>query len=1161
MGRSSDGRSTGLIAQVVAFDDSKLAVVAPTVTGVTESGATLGGNVAFDGGAAITERGVVFAKTGSEADPTVEGGARKVVASGTTGVFTVPVANLEGSVSYTFKAYATNDGGVTYQYSRADAFTVLGKALVSEPTSAGITATSATLGGNVTSDGGAAITARGVYFIQGSGPTLPKLATAADVTTVTASGTTGVFTVNVSGLTAGTDYTFVAYAINSLGTAYSSISTFKTAAALLPADEGPVAFAALDASFALAVSGQHVQATAVQPDGKTIIGGFFEAVGNEDHPGLARLNVDGTVDSTFNPTTDGDVYSIAVQADGQILIGGLFTAVNNVGRNFFARLNPDGTLESTSTFHPGSGADYPVTSIAVQADGKILLAGEFTQINTTARARIARLDADGDVDGTFDPGTGPDGAVFCVVPQADGKVLLGGAFENVNGAPRSRFARLNAGGSVEGTGSFNMGTGADDWVTSMAVQANGDILLGGDFTTVKGTGRNRIARLTSDGTLDAVFNPNVDARVSSVAPQANGKIVIGGAFQIVSGAPRSRIARLNADGSAEGTATFNVGTGADSEVNAVALQRDGGIVLGGGFTKVNGTDVTLIARLDNDAATQTLTVPDATKLQWMRGGAAPEVAQVTFEQTADGGATWTKLGNGARIAGGWELGGQALPPIGTFRARGRTTGGYLNASSGIVEQLLTFSPTKGGLVNNGAGLTFGAFGAARTGAFAGTVQAGRAKSPAIFGSNGQVLLQVGVGNVAKLGAPSGGVALVTLKAGVTKANNVQLFTGLNSGTPVVSAQTGTTLTGLPTGVKIKKFLAVDGNGPTPFALVTLTGTGITGANDTALCAVLGVGNVTIVAQEGQSVTIGATTRPVKTLATLVVSKGTLAANRWRVDGDSFGVRVTFPDKQGAIFAVPATATSAADWALMTQTGAITAIPELNGLVAGSFGLPGFGSASVAQVVNFAKGPGVSARNNAAITSGNAADGFKLLARKGADAPGATGAALGGTFFKSLADPLSGANGATAFAGTITGRLKGSGIWLAADGATTKLLARSGDLAPGGGRWKAFTTLAMPDGAHGPIFLATLATSAADGVTKANSFGLWAVDSTGTLRLMFRTGRDASVNGVAKPVKAFTALTPAKGTLGAASGYDNAGNIAVLATFTDGTQALLTVTVP
>jgi len=221
-------------------------------------------------------------------------------------------------------------------------------------------------------------------------------------------------------------------------------------------------------------------------------------------PAWADL-IPGHVDTGFDPGSgaDDDILTVAVQADGKVLIGGEFTTVEGAGRNRIARLNADGTLDTS--FDPGAGADDRVRTVAVQPDGKILIGGSFTAVDGVARNRIARLNADGSLDTSFDPGTGADIAVRTMVVQTDGKVLIGGDFTTVNGVARSHIARLNADGSVDT--SFNPGTGASATVYAVAVQPDGQVLIGGNFTTVNGVGRSRIARLNANGSLDTSFDP------------------------------------------------------------------------------------------------------------------------------------------------------------------------------------------------------------------------------------------------------------------------------------------------------------------------------------------------------------------------------------------------------------------------------------------------------------------------------------------------------------------------------------------------------------------------------------------------------------------------------------------------------------------------------
>jgi microcystin-dependent protein len=205
-------------------------VTSPTAASVTANSATLGGTVTTDNGAAITERGILVSKTNINSNPQLNGGGvTKITATGTTGVFTVAATGLDLATGYSYVAFATNSVGTTY--TTVDTFTTLAAApTVTSPTKANITSTSATLGGTVTTDNGAAITERGILVSKTNINSNPQL-NGGGVTKITATGTTGVFTVAASGLDLATGYSYVAFATNSVGTTYTTVDTFTTTTA------------------------------------------------------------------------------------------------------------------------------------------------------------------------------------------------------------------------------------------------------------------------------------------------------------------------------------------------------------------------------------------------------------------------------------------------------------------------------------------------------------------------------------------------------------------------------------------------------------------------------------------------------------------------------------------------------------------------------------------------------------------------------------------------------------------------------------------------------------------------------------------------------------------------------------------------------------------
>ena len=333
-------------------------------------------------------------------------------------------------------------------------------------------------------------------------------------------------------------------------------------------------------------------------DGKMYVGGSFTTVRGALRNFIARLNSDGTVDETFNPGIgpNYDVYSIAVQGDGKVLIGGNFSYVNGIEHSGIARLNNDGSPDTS--FNSSTGATYAVYSIALQPDGKVLIGGDFFSYNGTDRNRIARLNSNGSLDVSFNPGTGADALVQTVALQADGKVLIGGGFTTFNGTARSYLARLNSNGSLDTA--FNPGSGLNNGVGKIVVQGDGKALICGGFTSYNGSARRGIVRINGDGSLDTSFTPGTGANsyVYSLALQPDGKVLMAGAFTSINGTGRKGVARINSNGSLD--TTFNPGTGADSYVYCIAWQADGKVLIGGIFSDYNGSGRARLARLNSD---------------------------------------------------------------------------------------------------------------------------------------------------------------------------------------------------------------------------------------------------------------------------------------------------------------------------------------------------------------------------------------------------------------------------------------------------------------------------------------------------------------------------------------------------------------------------------
>jgi len=406
---------------------------------------------------------------------------------------------------------------------------------------------------------------------------------------------------------------------------------------------------------------------AIERTGKILVAGSSLQNGAEKY--VVRLNPGGTLDNSFQigSNQSQSTFALAVQADDKVL-----AARQN---QLLGRFNPDGTLDGT--FQPATTGE--VYSVIVQKDGKILVAGRLASPSDGVPYALVRLNSDGSLDSGF--ARQPDWSVDALALQPDGKILMAGDFRGQSGESRTNLLRLNRDGTVD-PNFHSSSAGSDGDLFSIAVQANGKILVGGHFSTLDGQGATDLARLNADGTLDTSFHPGLDyyGSILSIVLQTDGKILVGGEFNT----PRDAIARFNPDG----TLDEPFAPVADYSVTALGLQADGKIVISGYFDSLGGQSRRRIGRLTNPTpATQSLS-SSGSALTWLRGGSSPEVWRITFESSSNGGGSWVYLGDGIRIPGGWQLTGLNISTNALIRARGYTAGGRFNACGSLVEAML-----------------------------------------------------------------------------------------------------------------------------------------------------------------------------------------------------------------------------------------------------------------------------------------------------------------------------------------------------------------------------------------------------------------------------------------------------------------------------------------
>lgn len=378
---------------------------------------------------------------------------------------------------------------------------------------------------------------------------------------------------------------------------------------------------------------------ALQGDGKILVFGADE---------LHRLTSDGILDLTFfSPALGGRLECIAVQKDGGILIGGDFEHVGGRPRSGLARLNPDGSVDNSFVPATSSG----VRCVALLPGGKILAGGTGPE--------LIRLFPDGSLDPEFN--ASPNGGVFSLALQSNDKLIVGGQFSMMGSVPARRISRLLADGTPEAiTAEFS------DRVNCLAVLTDGRILAGTSVVP------DHMARLFSDGSFDIALP--VNGEVVNLVVQTDGKCLAGGTFSKFGGVIRNGVARINPDGSLDtGFEPLEI-----SFTPAMAVQADGKVLVAG---RVNPGPQ--LVRLANDVAFSRVTTEGDSTARWLRGGAAPEVRDVTFDLKPDTSSSWLPLGTAHRISGGWELKGLTLPAFGILRAQGYAGGSVIESRASL----------------------------------------------------------------------------------------------------------------------------------------------------------------------------------------------------------------------------------------------------------------------------------------------------------------------------------------------------------------------------------------------------------------------------------------------------------------------------------------------
>jgi uncharacterized delta-60 repeat protein len=348
-----------------------------------------------------------------------------------------------------------------------------------------------------------------------------------------------------------------------------------------------------------------VLSSKIQPDGKIIVCGYisyYDPVGDYYYAVIKRFNADGSVDSTFHsPRFDNDVEDIALQSDGKIIVVGSFqqAGIDNINGSFahILRLNSDGSIDET--FNSGTGFNDNCYVCKITNDGKILVGGYFSSYNETNSAYLAKLNSDGSIDSTF-AGNIPNfsDGVIAIAEDSIHNFYVGGWFPSL-------FKILSNGTLDE---SFNPSGVFNAPISTIKIDLNGKILIGGYFSQYNGQNYSGLVRFNTDGSLDNSFSMigvgfynyyvGYYGNVEDIAVQSDNKIIVVGYFSgynlgtLVDPvfSRKKGIIRLLNDGTIDNS--FVTGSGFDDVVNCVLIDSNNNIFCGGSIFNYNGRNLT-----------------------------------------------------------------------------------------------------------------------------------------------------------------------------------------------------------------------------------------------------------------------------------------------------------------------------------------------------------------------------------------------------------------------------------------------------------------------------------------------------------------------------------------------------------------------------------------
>lgn len=335
-----------------------------------------------------------------------------------------------------------------------------------------------------------------------------------------------------------------------------------------------------------------VNSVVVDQQGQIWVGGEFQMISGQSNAYLARLNPNGTVIAPGEFSADGPVHRLAIQSDGKVLVAGAFSNLLGHAKCALARFHSNGTLDTSFDASNSLGANSSVFTLSIQPDGRILAATEY---NNMQGCRVFRLLSDGQPDPDFANTNIFAGQVFTFATATSNAILAGGTFIGYNATGQTGLALMQSNGVIISSWSNHM-AGMPS-VFTLLTQENGGVLVGGHFQRV-GQQEELLGRLTPDLQWDGTFATDEFGRLSglwnqkvtTLLLQPDGALVVGGGFYEVGGYNRRHLVRLTPKGRVDPCFDPGLGLGGTDEVRSMARQTNGCILVGGNFQGVDGVN-------------------------------------------------------------------------------------------------------------------------------------------------------------------------------------------------------------------------------------------------------------------------------------------------------------------------------------------------------------------------------------------------------------------------------------------------------------------------------------------------------------------------------------------------------------------------------------------